>query len=111
MEDSESEAPELEEAHVELEDRSNEADDEDENVEEVMNAYMEEVAEFQTEQERKEIREALDEAKRFLEIERTTHEIELQEALEKETEQVVEGQEGEEKNGRYDECCQGSGLA
>eukprot|EP00434_Breviolum_minutum_P041946 symbB.v1.2.037318.t1/scaffold5479.1/size26705/1 len=89
IECSESEAPEHEEEHVELEDRSNEADDEDENVEEVMNAYMEEVAEFQTEDERKGIREALNEAKRFLEIEKTTHEIELQEALEKETEQVA----------------------
>ena len=93
MERSESEAPELEEEeHVELEDRSNEADDEDEDVEKVMNAYMEEVAEFQTDGERKEIREALDEAKRFLEIERTTHEIELQEALEKEAEQVAENE-------------------
>ena len=88
--------PELEEEHVELEDRSNEADDEDENVEEVMNAYMEEVAEFQTEDERKAIREALGEAKRFLEIEKTTHEIELQEALEKETEQVAGDDEKKE---------------
>ena len=96
IECSESEAPELEEEHVELEDRSNEADDEDENVEEVMNAYMEEVAAFQTEDERKEIREALDEAKRFLEIEKTTHEIELQEALEKETEQVAGDDEKKE---------------
>ena len=96
IECSESEAPELEEEHVELEDRSNEADDEDENVEEVMNAYMEEVAEFQTEDERKAIREALGEAKRFLEIEKTTHEIELQEALEKETEQVAGDDEKKE---------------
>ena len=88
LESGESEAPELEEAHVELEDHSNEADDEDEDVEKVMNAYMDEVAEFQTEDERKAIKEALDEAKRFLEIEKTTHEIELQEALEREVEKV-----------------------
>ena len=81
---------------MELEDRSNEADDEDENVEEVMNAYMEMVAEFQTEDERKGIREALDEAKRFLEIEKTTHEIEFREALEKETEQVAGDDEKKE---------------
>lgn len=97
LESGESEAPELqlEEAHVELEDRSNEADDEDADIEKVMNAYMDEVAEFQTEDERNGIKEALDEAQRFLEIEKTTYEIELQEALEKEAEEVDEEKEKE----------------
>ena len=45
MESGESEAPELEEAHEELEGCGNEADDE-EDVAEVMNAYMAEVAEL-----------------------------------------------------------------